>query len=157
MNTEKLANKIGALTQLMVEEGMVLPLTFNSFRPDEIIVHKRSHTIRFPWGRDLRMDPVEMTLYVFFLAHPAGIMKEELWGYYTELLKLYRRFALSSDPDWTESVIDNICDTENNDYFLVRLSRLRLKMVKNNGELFASRFAISRNDRGIYRITTLIQ
>ena len=156
MREEKIAVCLGNLVQLLVENNCINPLTFNVFSADLFVVDASLLTIHFPWAVSMHMNPEEMTLYVLFLQHPSGIRKNDLWEYYTELLELYRGFARSTDKDWTETVIDNICDTDKNNLFLFRLSHLRCRMQKEHGELFASRFAISRNDRGVYRITALI-
>ena len=156
MNTENLAVQLGNLVQAMVEEGIIGPLTLNSFRADNFKVCRRTLTVRFPWGGRIRLNPLDMTLYVFFLRHPSGVRNEDLWQYYSCLLELYRHYAVTNDSDWTEAVIDKLCDTQSNSNFQSELSRIRGRIAKELGPLAASRFAINRNNKGVYRITALI-
>ena len=156
MNTENLAVQLGNLVEAMVEEKIIGPLMLNYFHADQFKVCRRTLTVRFPWGGSIRLNPLDMTLYVFFLQHPCGVRNEDLWQYYSCLLELYRYYAVSTDPDWTESVIDNLCDTQCNSNFQSELSRIRGRISQKLGALAASRFAINRNGRGVYRITALI-
>ena len=156
MNTEYLAVQLGNLVQAMVEEEIIGPLSLNYFHADKFKLCRRTLTVRFPWGGSVRLNPLDMTLYVFFLQHPSGVRNEDLWRHYSSLLELYRHYAVSGDWDWTEAVIDNLCDTENNSNFQSELSRIRGQISRKLGALAASRFAINRNSKGVYRITALI-
>ena len=156
MKNETMAVLLGNLVQAMVEEELIGPLTLNYFRATQFKVCRRTQTVRFPWGGRIRLNPLDMTLYVFFLQHPSGVRNEDLWQYYSCLLELYRHYSVSSDSDWTEAVIDKLCDTQSNSNFQSELSRIRGRIAKELGPLAASRFAINRNNKGVYRITALI-
>ena len=155
MNNNRIAARLVSLVQVMMEDGLMSPLTFNSFSADEFRLDHRRLTVTFPWGGTIQLNPMEMSLYVLFLRYPDGIRKENMWQHYSELLELYRKISVSTESDIMEDTIDNICDTQENDHFVSQVSHIRIKLSNQLGELVSLRFAINRTDRGIYKIAAL--
>ena len=156
MNVNRIAGKLIGLAQVMMEEEIINPLTFNSFSADDFRLDYHRLTVCLPWGGTIRFNPLEMTIYLLFLQHPSGIRREDLWQYYAELLELYGRMTVWDDSDKIEAVIDYLCDTDINGRFISQISHIRRKMSAQLGELVSLRFAINRSADGVYRITALI-
>ncbi|MBR4734699.1 MAG: hypothetical protein IK052_01275 [Bacteroidales bacterium] len=155
MNINRIACKLVCLAQVMMEEGIMDPLTFNSFSADDFYLDCRRLTVSFPWGGTIQFNPMEMSLYVFFLRHPRGVRKEDMWQHYSELLELYRKITVSIDPERMEDAIDGLCDTLATDNFISHVSHIRVKLAGQLGELVSLRFAINRTEDGLYRIAAL--
>ena len=155
MNVNTIAAKLVSLVQVMMDEGIMDPLTFSSFSADEFRLDIRRRTVSFPWGGRIRFNPMEMSLYMLFLQYPDGIRKEDMWQHYSETLELYRKTTVSIDSRKTDDAIDNICDTLTNDHLVSQVSHIRIKLSKQLGELVSLRFAINRTEDGFYRIAAL--
>lgn len=100
----------------------------------------------------IRMNPTQLTLYVLFLQHPEGISADELVGFRSELLGLYRRFSRLGDTERYEEVVDTLLD-EDKDVLYSVISKIRTIFTRTLGSRLASHYYISRsNEDGKYRI-----
>ena len=76
------------------------------------------------------------------------------WQYYSELLKIYGRESASSDKDWMERRIDDLCEDDSAN-FLSHISHIRRKFQTVLNPIDVERFCIKRHAGGIYRIGAL--
>lgn len=144
------------MSQAMVEEGILDPLSFNYFHAIDFKIDKRFLTIRFPWGGSIRFEPLEMAIYTLFLMHPEGIECKQLREYNKELLEQYQRFTRCSGMDRAEQTIDHFCGSMRNKNLIPLLSHIRGKIAKEIGPWASCRFGINRVNDGRYKIAALI-
>ncbi len=114
----------------------------NHHNPDKVgpIVLNRNRRLLFPdqGNLELRLNPLEMCIYVFYLLHPEGVRLNELSGHRTELLRLYRRFSVYDDDQVIQSRINNLIDPFSNS-FSEQKSRLNKKikdLLKGGGKYY---------------------
>ena len=50
------------------------------------------------YGKKIRLNPLERTLYAFLLKHEDGVMADNLWMYYDELVGSGARFSCACLP-----------------------------------------------------------
>lgn len=101
----------------------------------------------------IRLNPMERTLYGFFLSHPEGICAEEIWSHYDELLELYSRQSVE-DPDRQADAVDSICD-DSRASFHTNISRIKRKITEALGIESALPLIIRRNRDGLYGIENI--
>lgn len=101
----------------------------------------------------VRFNPVERTLYAFFVSHPEGIDAKDLWSHYDELLSIYRSQSVE-DPSRFEDAIDALCE-DSKAAFHTNISRIKRKIVDALGPDVGKNHIIYRHDDGLYRIDKL--
>ena len=152
MNNSKFAWALWRLYEQLSEEGMLDEFPVEYIDPEEIRVHHRR--IVFPNGARVELTPMERAIYRLFLRHPGGIPLDMRWQYYSELLKIYGRESASSDKDWMERRIDDLCEDDSAN-FLSHISHIRRKFQTVLNPIDVERFCIKRHVGGIYRIGAL--
>ena len=63
---------------------------------------------------EIRLGPLEKTVFLLFLRHPEGIRFGELRTYRDEMMDLYRGITRRDDPDRIAESIDRLVDPKNN-------------------------------------------
>ena len=63
---------------------------------------------------EIRLQPLEKTVFLLFLRHPEGIRFGELQTYRDELTDLYRSITRRDDPDRIVESIDRLVDPKDN-------------------------------------------
>ena len=101
----------------------------------------------------VRLNPVERTLYAFFMAHPEGIDAKDLWSHYDELLSIYRSQSVE-DESRLEDAVDALCD-DSRAAFHTNISRIKRKIVDAIGETTGKYYTIYRHKDGLYRIDNM--
>lgn len=138
----------------LLERDVVYELPLKHFNSKQIKVDASTRSVLLPKGVIVKLTDLERTLYSLFLRHPEGIGINGLWQYYSELLEIYRQQSHSSDPDWRERRIDDLCDTDTS-LFLSHISHIRRKMHTVLDPVDAERFSIRPFAGRIYRISAL--
>lgn len=100
---------------------------------------------------ELRLNPLEMTLYVFYLMNPAGVMLNALNDHRAHLLKLYRKFAVHDNPELIDSRIATLVDPLQNS-FSEKKSTLNRKIKTLLGEELGSHYTIKGEPGSAFRI-----
>ena len=98
----------------------------------------------------VRLNPVERTLYAFFISHPEGIAANGLWSHFDELLSIYRSQSVE-DPSRLEDAVDALCG-DSRAAFHTNISRIKRKIVDAIGPDAAKDYIIYRHGDGLYRI-----
>ena len=98
----------------------------------------------------VRLNPVERTLYTFFISHPEGIAANDLWSHYDELLSIYRSQSVE-DPSRLEDAVDALCE-DSRAAFHTNISRIKRKIVDALGPDAGKDYIIYRHEDGLYRI-----
>jgi len=105
-NTLELKKEVNQLKRLM---GTVQRELKNANRIIDIveistiIISTSTKIIRFfDYKINLRLSPLEFTIYKFFLAHPEGVRMVDLSDYYQEIYDIYSKVSNQSEPDRIE-------------------------------------------------------
>ena len=98
----------------------------------------------------VRLNPVERTLYTFFISHPEGIAANDLWSHYDELLSIYRSQSVE-DPSRLEDAVDALCE-DSRAAFHTNISRIKRKIADALGPDAGKDYIIYRHEDGLYRI-----
>ena len=103
-------------------------------------------------GVQIRLTPMERTLYILFLRYPQGINADELWRYWDELCKIYGSQTVYDDINLIEDAVEGICDEEKVTWY-TNVSRIKRKIIDRLGKRAAEQYIIRRGEDGLYRIS----
>ena len=102
-------------------------------------------------GIQIKLNPMERTLYILFLRYPDGINADELWRYWDELCDIYGSQTIYDDIDMIEDAVEGICDEEKVTWY-TNVSRIKRKITDKLGKRAAEQYIIRRGEDGLYRI-----
>lgn len=102
-------------------------------------------------GVQIKLTPMERTLYILFLRYPDGINADELWRYWDELCDIYGSQTVYDDIDLIEDAVEGICDEEKVTWY-TNVSRIKRKITDKLGKRAAEQYIIRRGEDGLYRI-----
>ena len=102
-------------------------------------------------GVQIKLTPMERTLYILFLRYPDGINADELWRYWDELCDIYGSQTVYDDIDLIEDAVEGICDEEKVTWY-TNVSRIKKKISDKIGKRAAEQYIIRRGVDGLYRI-----
>ena len=102
-------------------------------------------------GVQIKLTPMERTLYILFLRYPDGINADELWRYWDELCDIYGSQMVYDDKDLIEDAVEGICDEEKVTWY-TNVSRIKRKITDKLGKRAAEQYIIKRETDGLYRI-----
>ena len=102
-------------------------------------------------GVQIKLTPMERTLYILFLRYPDGINADELWRYWDELCDIYGSQTVYDNIDLIEDAVEGICDEEKVTWY-TNVSRIKKKISDKIGKRAAEQYIIRRGVDGLYRI-----
>lgn len=102
-------------------------------------------------GVQIKLTPMERTLYILFLRYPDGINADELWRYWDELCDIYGSQTVYDDKELIEDAVEGICDEEKVTWY-TNVSRIKRKIIDKLGMRVAEQYIIRRGTDGLYRI-----
>ena len=94
-------------------------------------------------GVQIKLTPMERTLYILFLRYPEGINADELWRYWDELCKIYGSQMIYGDRSLIEDAVEGICDEEKVTWY-TNVSRIKRKITDKLGKRAAEQYIIRR-------------
>ena len=97
------------------------------------------------------LNPMERTLYQFFINHPEGIQADALPRHWQELYLLYAHESVFDNKDLMLNTIQNLCG-ESKIVFYTNISRIKRKFISTLGTRKAKNLIIIRHPDGRYRI-----
>ena len=100
----------------------------------------------------IKLTPMERTLYMLLLRYPTGINADELWRYWDELCEIYGSQTVYDDKDLIEDAVEGICDEEKVTWY-TNVSRIKKKISDRLGKRAAEQYIIRRGEDGLYRIS----
>ena len=100
----------------------------------------------------IKLTPMERTLYILFLRYPEGINADELWRYWDELCDIYGSQTVYDDIELIEDAVEGICDEEKVTWY-TNVSRIKRKVSDKLGKRAAEQYIIKRGGDGLYRIS----
>lgn len=101
--------------------------------------------------RQVYLNPVERTIYLFCLNHPEGIHADALPLHWQELYKLYAHESIFDNKQLILNTIQSLC-SESKSLFYTSVSRIKKKFITAFGTRKAQHYIITRHPDGIYRI-----
>lgn len=101
--------------------------------------------------KQVYLNPVERTIYLFFLNHPEGIQADALPIHWQELYRLYSHESVFDDKKMMLNTIQSLC-SESKIVFYSNVSRIKRKFINNLGTRKAQNLIIIRHPDGCYRI-----
>ena len=93
---------------------------------------------------EIRLNPLEKCLYVFFLKHPEGVALNYLQDYRTELYSLYENLSTSGEIEQIKSSINDLINPLSNSVS-EKISRIKKKFKDGLGENMSLPYLISGN------------
>lgn len=100
--------------------------------------------------RQIYLNPVERTIYLFFLNHPEGIQADALPLHWQELYKLYSHESVFDDKQLILNTIQSLCGNSKS-LFYTSVSRIKKKFITTFGTRKASLYIIKRDKYGYYK------
>lgn len=100
---------------------------------------------------ELRLNPKERAIYLFFLNHPEGVRLTALQDHRGEISELYERFTNQFDQETIDASVDRLIDPLDNDINVI-LSRMKGKIKRTVGEELAPFYLIDGPHGGEKRI-----
>ena len=132
---------------LDIFEGVRLNTLFNQnfrqgLKPSALKVTKNGQFLLPDYGNiEIRLRPLEKTLYLFFLNHPEGIMLSHLVDYVDEIRRLYFRFTTSGELPLIHRRIDDLVNATSNSAN-EKLSKIKKAFEKAIGEDLAKHYIV---------------
>ncbi len=134
--------------QVLFRERFVHAPIFSSLRIDvkkgELIFPEMSNLV-------IKLNPLEMTVYLFFIRHEKGIILSYLPDYYAELLDIYRQLQPHLDGDDAKDRVADLTNPLSNS-ISEKISRIKSKLKNMLGEEIASSYVISGPNGGLKKI-----
>ena len=101
---------------------------------------------------EVRLNPKEKTLFLFFLNHLEGVRIVDLMDHKVEILELYKRFSRSSTPSQIEDAVDLMLQPTDGNINQV-LTRIRSKLRQTAGDSIAGYYTIEGARNEVYKIS----
>jgi hypothetical protein len=124
---------------IAVIEGIRKQMLFKSRwklspKPLKIYIKGETKRIIFPelGNLEVKLTPLEKTLFLLFLAHPEGIRLVDLSDFRPELKRIYQGLYIGSNPGLIALNIDTLTDPLNNSAS-EKLSRIKSKFISSLG------------------------
>lgn len=93
------------------------------------------------YGKEVKMTPLQKTLYIFYLRHPEGIEFKMLSAYYDELLAIYKVLSNREDLQKQQHSIRRLVDATNN-AINEKCSRIKEAFLKIVDDFIAQNYYI---------------
>ena len=101
---------------------------------------------------EVRLNPKEKTLFLFFLNHLEGVRIVDLMDHKVEILELYKRFSRASTPSQIEDAVDLMLQPTDGNINQV-LTRIRSKFKQTAGDSIAGYYTIEGARNVVYKIS----
>ncbi|MFN5460451.1 MAG: hypothetical protein ACK5AY_11135 [Bacteroidota bacterium] len=141
-----------------VMEGIRSQMSFKSrfvFNPlpPELHIHGQQKKFRFPdlGNLELHLNPLEKTVYLFFLEKTEGIELSRAQDYKQDFINIYNRLSNSGDKDTIERRIEDLVSPLSNS-LSEKISRIRRKFVDALGMKISENYIISGENAGRKKI-----
>ena len=112
--------------------------------PPELHIYGNNRKFKFPELGDLEvnLNPLEKTVYLFFLSKPEGVQLSHVQDYKNEIFEIYSRVSNSGSQESIQSRIDDLVDPSSNS-ISEKISKIRKKFNEALGEEIAKLFVIT--------------
>ena len=111
------------------------------------------------YGKEVKMTPLQKTLYIFYLRHPEGVAFKMLSAYYDELLAIYKVLSNREDLQKQQHSIRRLVDATDN-AINEKCSRIKEAFLKVVDDFIAQNYYLclkkeNYQDEGIHCINLL--
>lgn len=110
----------------------------------ELVFSDMSHLV-------VKLNPLELTVYLFFLRHEQGIILSYLPDYYNELLEIYQSLQPYLDQEEWANRIGDLTNPLSNS-ISEKISRIKAKFKNMLGEEIAAQYQIAGPNGGLKKI-----
>ena len=93
------------------------------------------------YGKEVKMTPLQRTLYIFYLRHPEGVAFKMLSAYYDELLAIYKVLSNREDLEKQQHSIRRLVDATDN-AINEKCSRIKEAFLKVVDDFIAQNYYI---------------
>ncbi len=118
-----------------------------------LVLDRKKGELVFPELSNLKvkLNPLELTTYCFFIQHPLGIILSYLPDYFEEILAIYMEINPHLDSD---SAMERVSDLTNplSNSVSEKISRIKAKLKNMLGEEIAQPFIIQGPNGGLKKI-----
>ena len=115
-------------------------------KPSELKISGRNKNMHFVQlgNLELKLNPLERTLYLFFLNHPEGVKLNELADeeHYNEIYTIYQALSVVLDKEQIKFSVDQLCNPLENSAS-EKISRINGKIKRALGEELAQNYLIT--------------
>ena len=94
------------------------------------------------YGKEVKMTPLQKTLYIFYLRHPEGVAFKMLSAYYDELLAIYKVLSNREDLQKQQHSIRRLVDATDN-AINEKCSRIKEAFLKVTDDFIAQNYYLS--------------
>lgn len=148
--------QIKSLLRLLKTKGAtdkeIDSLLIDDDKPGRAYINRKGMLVLPDAGNvQIKLTPMERTLYILFLRYPEGINADELWRYWDELCDIYASQTVYDDIDLIEDAVEGICDEDKVTWY-TNVSRIKRKISDRLGKRAAEQYIIRRGEDGLYRI-----
>lgn len=122
-------------------------------RPSHLRMDRYGHITLPDFGNmQIRLNPIQKTLYAFFLNHPEGIVADELVGHWKELVHLYKNASVFGEWERAEDALEALC-SEDKQTFYTNKSRINSIFKRSLGEKIGEHYCIQKDQDGVFKVT----
>jgi len=89
------------------------------------------------------------------MAHPEGLLADDLVLHWQELSDIYAQESRFDDPELRENTLESLC-AESKRIFYSNISRIKRKFIDAIGARKAAGYYIKRNKAGLYRTNAVL-
>jgi hypothetical protein len=142
---------------LNILEGVRVRMLFNqnfrqNLRPSGMRITKHGKVFLPDYGNiEIKLTPLEKTLYLFFLNHPEGMMLHDLVDHRNELINIYSKISTSGLLTEIRNRIGGLVNTYSNSAS-EKISRIKSGFVRSVGNDLAKHYYIQGEQNAIKRI-----
>jgi len=111
---------------------------------------EKIHLIDFG-NAELKLTPLEKTVYFFFLRHPEGVVFTSVQDHYEEIRDIYERLSPSKTREEIEQSARALCDPLGSS-LSEKISKIRSKIIQLVGHKMAEYYVISGENSGAKKI-----
>ena len=110
--------------------------------PSPLVVTSETNLIIPAYGNlEIRMTPLEKTLYILFMQHPEGILLSDLIDHKQELYSIYQNLSAQGSLDEMRQSIDELCNYTSNSTS-EKLSKIKGRFERALGKELAKHYYI---------------
>lgn len=124
-----------------------------TLQPSKILIKGRNKKLLLPdlGQMEVRLTPLEKTVYLFFLNHPEGIRIMDMPDYEDELFEIYSSISSASNLDTMKSRIRDLVSQQSNS-ISEKMSRIKNKFIQKVGTEMAEAYIIQGENAELKRI-----
>ena len=142
-------------TRRLVCQMQLLAEELQGAGPGRVAMSWRKKQVILPdEGAQVRLNPMERTLYRLFLSHPEGISADNILLHWKELQDIYAKESCFDDPDIREAKLESRCG-ESKRVFYSTVSRIKGKLATALDPWRAGAYII-KNEGGVYKVKAIL-